>query len=169
MFTNRVRQAIAATLQGLPLMATVDDYDPPLIEFEMEEMTGGRFIPEEMAKGLKSLTAKITLQGIGLPIMTALGVTGGDNILLTVQEAGEDQDGNEWSTIHINGGKLKKLEEKTLKMKDKPVTVLEIALKTYTRLEMGVPVIDINARTQKVVINGVDILKGARRLAGMVA
>ena len=45
MFTNRVRQIITATLQGLPLNATIEDYDPPVIEFDMEEMRGGRFIP----------------------------------------------------------------------------------------------------------------------------
>ena len=168
MFTNRVRQAIAATLQGLPLMQTVEEFDPPLIEFEMEEFQGGRFVGEEMAKGLKALTAKITLQGVGLPIMTALGVSGGDNVLLTVQEAGEDGDGNEWASYHVCSGKLKRFEEKTLKMKDKKVTILEIALITYTRAEMGVPVIDINTRTQKIVINGVDMIKGARRLVGMV-
>ncbi|HGY3000263.1 TPA: phage major tail tube protein [Pseudomonas aeruginosa] len=168
MFTNRVRQSIAATLQGLPLMQTVEEFDPPLIEFEMEEFQGGRFIGEEMAKGLKALTAKLTLQGVGLPIMTALGVSGGDNVLLTVQEAGEDGDGDEWVSYHVCSGKLKRFEEKTLKMKDKKVTILEIALITYTRAEMGVPVIDINTRTQKIVINGVDMIKGARRLVGMV-
>ncbi|EOJ3048125.1 phage major tail tube protein [Pseudomonas aeruginosa] len=168
MLTNRVRQLITATLQGLPLNATIDDYDPPPIEFDMEEMRGGRFIAEEMATGLKVLTSKITLQGVGLPIMTALGLSPGDDILLSVQEAGVDQDDNEWFTYHVQGGKLKKLEEKTLKMGDKPVTILEIALRTYTRLEMGVPVIDIDTRTQKVIINGKDMLKGARRLALMV-
>lgn len=168
MFTNRVRQALAATLQGLPLMQTLEEFDPPLIEFEMEEFQGGRFIGEEMAKGLKALTAKLTIQGVGLPIMTALGVSVGDQILLTVQEAGEDGDGDEWASYHVCGGKLKKLEEKTLKMKGKKVTILEIALVTYTRAEMGIPVIDINTRTQKVVINGVDMIKGARRLVGMV-
>lgn len=49
MFTNRVRQAIAATLQGLPLMQTIEEFDPPPIEFEMEEFQGGRFVSEEMA------------------------------------------------------------------------------------------------------------------------
>ncbi|NPZ19503.1 phage tail protein [Pseudomonas aeruginosa] len=168
MFTNRVRQMIAATLQGLPLMQTVEEFDPPVIDFEMEEMGGGRFVTEEMIKGLKSLTAKITLQGVGLPIMTALGVSGGDNVMLTVQEAGEDGDGDTWVSYHVCSGKLKRFEEKTLKMKDKKVTVLEIALVTYSRLEMGVPVIDINTRTQKVVINGRDMIKGARRLVGVV-
>ncbi|HEJ6168217.1 phage major tail tube protein [Pseudomonas aeruginosa] len=167
MFTNRVRQSMQAFLQGLPLMQTLEEFDPPLIEFEMEEFQGGRFISEEQAKGLKALTAKLTIQGVGLPIMTALGVTVGDQILLTVQEAGEDGDGAEWFSYHVCGGKLKKLEEKTLKMKDKKVTILEIALITYTRAEMGVPVIDINTRTQKIVINGVDMIKGARRLVGM--
>ena len=167
MFTNRVRQIITATLQGLPLHATIEEYEPPAIEMDMEEMRGGRFIPEEMAVGMKVLTGKLTLQGVGLPIMLALGVEVGDDILLTVQEAGVDQDDNEWFTYHVQGGKLKSLKEKTLKMKDKPVTELEIALRTYTRIENAVPVIDIDTRTQKIVINGRDILKGARRLALM--
>ena len=168
MFTNRVRQIITATLQGLPLMATIDEFEPPKIEFEMEDMRGGRFVSEEMATGLKALSAKLTLQGIGLPIFTALGVGGGDSIMLTVEEAGEDQDGNEWFAYYICAGKLKMQEDKTLKMKDKPVTILEIALRSYKRLEYGVPVVEIDTRTQTVVINGVDMIKGARRLAGMV-
>ena len=49
MFTNRIRQAMAATLQGLPLSATVTSFAPPKIDFDMEQMTGGRFIAEEMA------------------------------------------------------------------------------------------------------------------------
>ncbi|UZD98485.1 phage major tail tube protein (plasmid) [Pseudomonas corrugata] len=167
MFTNRVRQMITATLQGMPLMATIEDFDPPPIEFDQESMRGGRFIEEEMAVGMKALSAKLTLQGVGLPIFLAMGVVSGGDILLSVQEAGEDQEGNEWFAYHVCIGKLKKQEEKTIKMGDKPVTTLEIALRSYQRLEMGVPVIDIDTRTQKCVINGIDYLKGARRLALM--
>ena len=163
MFTNRVRQAIAATLQGLPLSATVEDFTPPKIEFEMEEMRGGRFIGEEMAKAGKALTAKLTLQGLGPEVMLVLGVSVGDDILLNVREAGQDQDGNTWFTYHTVGGKLKSLEETTLKMNEKPKTNLELSCRTYNRLENGVPVIDIDVRTQKFVLNGVDILGDARR------
>ncbi|SFY22186.1 hypothetical protein SAMN03159390_04363 [Pseudomonas sp. NFACC49-2] len=163
MFTNRVRQAIAATLQGLPLSATVEEFTPPKIEFEMESMTGGRFIAEEMAKSGKALTAKLSLQGVGPQIMLALGVSVGDDILLNVREAGQDQDGNTWFTYHTVGGKLKSLEETVLKMNEKPRTNLELSCRTYNRLENGVPVIDIDVRTQKFVLNGVDILGDARR------
>lgn len=168
MFTNRVRQIITATLQGLPLMATIDEFEPPKIEFETEEMRGGRFVSEDMATGMKALSCKLTLNGIGLAIMGALGVTGGDEVMLTVQEAGVDQDDNTWFAYYICSGKLKVFEEKTLKMKDKPVTILEIMLRSYQRLENGIPMTDIDTRTQKVVVNGVDLLKGARRLALMV-
>ncbi|MNJ09744.1 Phage tail tube protein FII [compost metagenome] len=167
MFTNRVRQLITATLQGLPLMATIEEFEPPKIEMEVEEMRGGRFISEEMAVGMKSLSAKLTLNGIGLPIMTALGVSGGDEVMLTVQEAGVDQDDNEWFAYYICSGKLKIFEEKTLKMKDKPVTILEIMLRSYMRLENGALMTDIDTRTQKVVVNGRDLLKGARRLVAL--
>ncbi|CAH0161038.1 phage tail protein [Pseudomonas mediterranea] len=163
MFTNRVRQAIAATLQGLPLSATVEEFTPPKIEFDMEEMRGGRFITEEMAKGGKALNAKLSLQGVGPEIMLALGVSVGDDILLNVREAGQDQDGNTWFTYHTVGGKLKSLEEAALKMGEKPKTNLELSCRTYNRLENGVPVIDIDVRTQKFVLNGVDILGDARR------
>lgn len=167
MFTNRVRQLITATLQGLPLMATIEEFEPPKIEMEVEEMRGGRFISEEMAVGMKSLSAKLTLNGIGLPIMTALGVSGGDEVMLTVQEAGVDQDDNEWFAYYICSGKLKVFEEKALKMKDKPVTILEIMLRSYMRLENGALMTDIDTRTQKVVVNGRDLLKGARRLVAL--
>ncbi|WP_205932298.1 phage major tail tube protein, partial [Pseudomonas viridiflava] len=76
-------------------------------------------------------------------------------------------DDNEWLANHICIGKLKKIEEKTAKMKDKPVTVMEIALRIYKRLESGVIVVDIDTRTQRIIINGDDILKGSRRLALM--
>lgn len=163
MFTNRVRQAIAATLQGLPLSATVEEFTPPKIEFDMEEMRGGRFIVEEMAKGGKALGAKLTLQGLGADVLLALGVKLGDDILLNVREAGQDQDGNTWFTYHTVGGQLKSLEETAVKMGEKPKTNLELSCRTYNRLENGVPVIDIDVRTQKFVLNGVDILGDARR------
>ncbi|WP_454834063.1 phage major tail tube protein [Pseudomonas lini] len=163
MFTNRVRQAIAATLQGLPLSATVEEFTPPKIEFEMENMVGGRFIGEEMAKSGKALTSKLILQGAGPEIMLALGIKLGDDILLNVREAGQDQDGNTWFSYHTVGGKLKSLEEAVLKMNDKPKTTLELSCRTYNRLENGIPVIDIDVRTQKFVLNGVDILGDARR------
>ena len=163
MFTNRVRQAIAATLQGLPLSATVNEFTPPKIEFEVEPMTGGRFIVEEMVKSGKVLGAKLVLQGAGPEIMLALGVKMGEDILLNVREAGQDQDGNTWFTYHTVGGKLKSLEEAKLKMGDKVTTTLELSCRTYNRLENGIPVIDIDVRTQKFVLNGVDILGDARR------
>ena len=163
MFTNRVRQAIAATLQGLPLMQTIEEFEPPAIEMEMEKMQGGRFIAEEMAKGAKELTSKLTLQGAGAPVMLALGGSGDGYILLSVREAGKDQDGNTWFTYHTIGGTFKSLKEKTLKMGDKPVTEIEIAIRTYNRIENGIVVIDIDTRTQKFVINGVDLLGDARR------
>ena len=163
MFTNRVRQAIAATLQGLPLSATVDEFTPPKIEFDMEAQAGGRFIAEEMAKSGKVLGAKLVLQGVGPEIMLALGVKLGDDILLNVREAGQDQDGNTWFTYHTVGCKLKSLEEAKLKMGEKPTTTLELSCRTYNRLENGIPVIDIDVRTQKFVLNGVDILGDARR------
>ncbi|KAF1028200.1 MAG: hypothetical protein GAK37_02267 [Pseudomonas sp.] len=163
MFTNRVRQAIAATLQGLPLSATVQEFTPPKIEYDMEPMTGGRFIGEDMAKSGKVLGAKLVLQGAGPEIMLALGVTLGDDILLNVREAGQDQDGKTYFVYHTVGGKLKSLEETALKMGEKPTTTLELSCRTYNRLENGIPVIDIDVRTQKFVLNGVDILGDARR------
>jgi len=165
MYTNRIRQAIAGTLNGLPLSLTIEDFDPPSVELDMEEMRGGRFAPEEMAKGAKVLTAKLSVQGTGAPVMSALG--GVTDILLQVRESGKDQDDNVWYTYHTVGGKFKSLKEKTIKMGDKPVTELEIAIRTYTRNEDGFIAFDIDLRTQKFIINGEDIIGDARRAVGL--
>ena len=95
--------------------------------------------------------------------MLALGVRLGDDILLNVREAGQDQDGKTYFTYHTVGGKLKSLAEAKLKMGDKVTTTLELSCRTYNRLENGISVIDIDVRTQKFVLNGVDILGDARR------
>jgi len=129
----------------------------------METMTGGRFIGEEMAKSGKVLNAKLILQGAGPEIMLALGVKLGEDILLNVREAGQDQDGRTFFTYHTVGGKLKSLEEAKLKMGDKATTTLELSCRTYNRMDNGITVIDIDVRTQKFVLNGVDILGDARR------
>ncbi|MDQ3596343.1 MAG: phage major tail tube protein, partial [Pseudomonadota bacterium] len=55
------------------------------------------------------------------------------------------------------------LTESKLKMGDKVTTTLILTCRTYNRLENGIPVIDIDVRTQKFVLNGVDILGDARR------
>jgi len=160
---NRTRIAIAATLEGMPLMETIDDFDPPKLEFDMEAMRGGRFIEEEMAKGMKALTTKITLNGVGLPILSNMNLRIGEDVLLQVREGGKDQNGKDYWTYHTCGGQLKSLEEKTVKMGDKPVTVLEIANRTYTRVENNVEVVDIDARTQRLVFNGKDYMESVRR------
>ena len=80
-----------------------------------------------------------------------------------MREAGQDQDGKTYFTYHTMGGKLKSLAETALTMNAKPVTTLELSCRTYNRLENGVSVIDIDVRTQKFVLNGVDILGDARR------
>ncbi|MDM3884689.1 phage major tail tube protein [Pseudomonas sp. BCRC 81390] len=162
MFTNRTRQLIAATLQGLPLHLTIESFQAPDVELDMEEHKGGRFIAEEMAKGGKVLNAKLILQGIGAPVLMALGSV--RDINLNVRESGKDQDDNPWWTYHTVQGKFKSLKETTLEMGKKPVTELEISCRTYTRLENGILVADIDARTQKFMLNGEDILADARRL-----
>ena len=57
MFTNRVRQAIAATLQGLPLSATVDSFTPPKIEFEMDPTKANEAWREQVAANLAAREA----------------------------------------------------------------------------------------------------------------
>ncbi|HEC0486931.1 phage major tail tube protein [Pseudomonas aeruginosa] len=165
MLTNRTRLIFAATLNGVPLMATIEEYTPPPFEFDTEEHRGGRFVPEEMITGLKALSSSLKLQGVGLPILAALGLAPGDDVLLTVQESGVDQDGEDWSVIHTQSGKLKKFADDAVKMGEKPMTEIDLGLRTYTRLDNGVPMIDVDTRTQKVIFGGKDMLKGARRLA----
>lgn len=167
MATERTRMMIAATLNGLPLMAQIEDFEPPNIAKVMEEARGGRFAPEQIMVGLEKLDAKLKVLGAGFPILIVAGVSIGDQVMLDVREAGKDLDGNSYSTWHSLGGEVVALTEDPVKMGQKPTTSLAFAPYRYTRLENAVPVIDINLRTQKINLGAGDIMEDIRRLVLM--
>lgn len=162
--SEQARMIITGTLQGVPVLEQLEEFSPPDIEREMQDVRGGRYIADAIATGVKRLSASVTLNGASWALIGSLGIGVGDEVMLDVRESGRMTNGGTYSKYHSLGAKVEKITEKTVKMGDLPATELTLAPYRYTRTENGVPVININTRTQVLMIGGVDLMAEIRRL-----
>lgn len=161
---NRQRMSLGGTLSGYPLMHTLEEFEPVVLEKEMEMAQGGRFVPEQMMVGLKEMTARVTLSGGGIEIVAALGITEGDTVELDVIEALKDLEGNRYQVWHRVSGEITKVERNTVKMKDKPQLTYTIAPVATSCRENGVILHDIDLRRQVINLGQGDIMEPYRRM-----
>lgn len=161
--TEKARYIIAGTANGLPIMEQIEKFTPPKIEKDMQTVRGGRFAADKMMIGLKELGATLQLNGPDQMIKRSLGVAAGDGFLLDVRESGRDKDGGTWSTWHLLAGEIESIEEADVKMGDMPSTTILMSVYRYQSFENGIPVININTRTQVMDLGAGDLLEAARR------
>ena len=161
--TEKARYIIAGTANGLPIMDQIEQFTPPKIEKDMQTVRGGRFAADKIMTGLKELGATLQLNGPEMLIKKSLGVAAGDGFLLDVRESGRDKDGGTWSTWYLLAGEIESIEEDNVKMGELPRTTIVMSVYRYQTFENGVPVININTRTQVMDLGGGDLLADARR------
>ena len=85
------------------------------------------------------------------------------HLLLDVRESGRDKDGGTWSTWYLLAGEIESIEEDNVKMGELPRTTIVMSVYRYQTFENGVPVININTRTQVMDLGAGDLLADARR------
>ena len=168
MFTNRVRQAIAATLQGLPLSATVEEFTPPKLTLKTEEFrAAGMDAPIELTMGLEKLEASFSLIAVDRAVLAAFDVAEGKVVPFVAREALESFDGTVTPVIHTLRGKVKEIDHGTLKPGDKVGIKISMAV-TYYKLQHGRDVItEIDVENMVRVIDGKDTAAPVRAALGM--
>lgn len=163
MATERARKLLGGSLNGWPLMHQLEEFKPVEITKVMEMAQGGRYAPEQMAVGLEKLECTITLNGAGIELLIAQGISEGDTVELDVRESHQDREGNTYSVWHAVSGEVIKTETSPVKMKERPQKTLTIAALRSRHMENGVIIHDINLRTQVINLGQGDIMEQHRR------
>lgn len=161
--TEKARYIISGTINGLPIMEQIEKFTPPKVEKDMQTVRGGRFVADRMMVGLKEMGASLQLNGPDAMIKKALGLTVGDDFLLDIREAGRSKGGGTWSTWYTLGGEVESIEEADVKQGDMPSTTISMSVFRYQTFENGIPVLNINTRTQVLDLGAGDLLAEARR------
>jgi phage tail tube protein FII len=147
-------------------MSGLDEYNPPDIEKEMEDAKGGRFVGGEVFVGLKKGTASLKLMDVNSGILQAMGVSRSQSCEITVLASALDEDGVELPLRWEHSGEVISIKSDGVKP-GKSSHTLEFSVKSYKHVDGVFVAYDINERTQKCIVGGVDLLEVARLNVGL--
>ena len=157
---SRKKILVRAIVNGFPVQAALESFSPPSVEKTTEDEKGGRFVGLKSVVGVELGEWSLTLTGAHAELISAMG--DGDQAEVTVLESVKSDDGAELPRSHAMSGEVTKAEEGDVKVGKESLTLTGTPF-AYTLKENSVVVHDINAKTQKCVVGGKDLLETARR------
>ena len=164
---QRSRKLLAATVNGHPLLAEIDEFTPPEVKKVMEETRGGKFIADEIMVGLEKLTYEIKLLGATAELLSAYGLQQGEICQVDVKESQQDKDSNKFAIHYSLSGEIVSVKDENVKMGSKPGSTISASLTAYTKKEDGTIIYDINTKTQVINLGQGDIMAEHRRNVGL--
>ncbi|EGZ6890202.1 phage tail protein [Vibrio parahaemolyticus] len=164
---QRSRKLLAATVNGHPLLAEIDEFTPPEVKKVMEEARGGKFIADEIMVGLEKLTYELKVLGPTADLLSAYGLKQGEICQVDVKASEQDKEGNKYALHYSLSGEVVGVKEEGVKMGSKPGVTISGSLTAYKKTENGKTVYDINTATQVINLGQGDIMAEHRRNVGL--
>lgn len=151
---------VRALVNGFPVMGALEGFSAPSVEKSTEGNKGGRFVGYETVVGAEVSDWTLTLSGASPELIESMG--DGEGAEVTVMESIKGDDGSKVPRQHQMSGEVTKAELGEIKPGKEGLT-LSGSPYAYTLTENGKVIHDINAKTQKCVVGGKDLLEDARR------
>ena len=164
---QRARKLLAANVNGLPLMAEVEELTPPEIKKMMEESRGGKLMADEIMVGLEKMTFELKISGPNATLLSNYGLRQGDVCQIDVRASEQDKDGEKYAILYSLSCEITAIKEETVKMGSKPMHTLSGTCRAYLKTENGQVIYDINTTTQVIDLGAGDIMQEHRRNVGL--
>lgn len=150
-----------ALINGMPLVAEMEDYTPPEITKKMEETKGGRFASSEIMVGLEVMKCKIVTTGATDDMLLTLGIDADSYSEITVLGSSLDEQKNKiplrWEhTCEVTSIKTEAIKGGVYKH------TLDITCRAFKHMDNGKIIHDIDVATQKAVLFGKDFMEAHR-------
>jgi phage tail tube protein FII len=150
---------VRALVNGLPVMAGLESFSPPVVEKTTEDDKGGRFVGIKTVVGATLGDFTLTLTSSDAQFIRAMGE--GEAAEVTVLGSIKADDGTSVQIKHEMSGEILKADHGDIKVGKDSLTITGSPF-AYTYTEGGSIVHDINGKTQKCVMGGKDLLAEAR-------
>jgi hypothetical protein len=164
---QRARMLLGATVNGSPILAELEEFTAPEIKKVMEEVLGGRFIPDEIWVGLEKMGYELKISGPTADLLSAYGLKPGEVCQVDVKSSEVDGDGKTFKVHYSMSGEITGVKEETIKSKSKPGATITASVKVYKKTEDGKTVYDINTKTQVIDLGKGDVMAVHRRNVGI--
>lgn len=157
MADTRVYRLVRCIINGLPFMGELESYTPPEVKKTMEDAKGGRFVAGEVAVGVEKLTGSIKLTGATAEVLRAQGVAVDEMVEIAVLGSSEDEDKIKLPLRWEHTAEITSIKSGEVKPGKFDHTI-EFSCRAYKHTDSGRTIYDIDVKTQKCVIGGVDQL-----------
>lgn len=164
MADSRHIELMRAEINGFEVMASLEGFTAPDPEKITAEVKGGLFVGYKKTVGATLPDWSLSLSGASAELVKAMGV--GEDCEVTVYASIKGDDGTSVPAKYEMSGEVIKADKGEAKVGEEKLTLTGSPY-AYTFTENNRVVHDVNAKTQKCVIGGKDILEKARRNVGM--
>ncbi|WP_296652902.1 phage major tail tube protein [Paraburkholderia sp.] len=163
-----IRKYFNVFYNGYGMAGKCEEFNPPKLVAKMEDyIGGGMFAPAEITMGLEKLETDFTLKSFDKNVLSTFGVVEGTPLTASLREVLEDDDGTQTGVVHTLRGKVKEIDQGTVKTGEAAKLKTTMAL-TYYRLDHGgTTVWEIDVANMIFKQNGTDVLANVRNLLGI--
>lgn len=145
-------------------MASLESFTPPDPEKITADVKGGMFVGYKKVVGASMPDWSLSLSGASADLIKSMGA--GTECEVTVYASVKGDDGSSVPVKYEMSGEVTKADKGEVKVSEDKLTLTGSPY-AYTFTENNRVVHDVNAKTQKCVIGGKDLLEKARRNVGM--
>jgi phage tail tube protein FII len=164
MADSRHVELLRAEINGFEVMASLEGFTPPDPEKITADVKGGMFVAYKKVVGATLPDWSLTLSGASADLIKSMGV--GSECEVTVYASVKGDDSSSVPVKYEMSGEVIKADKGEVKVSEDKLTLTGSPY-AYTFTENNRVVHDVNAKTQKCVIGGKDLLEKARRNVGM--
>ena len=154
---DRVRLRLSAVVQDVPLVNEIVEFSAPEVTFKTAANEGS-FVQSEDVVGMDLLKWPMKVRGKHADLVMSLGRYALSEAQVNVTEKGKDSNNGGYKAQYSLYSTISSIKQETVKMGEKPVCTIEGTCKSYKLIDNGKTVYDIDTRTGKTTIGGVDLM-----------
>lgn len=168
MAIQNIRKYFNVFYNGYGMAGKCEEFNPPKLTAKLEDyLGGGMFAPAEITMGLEKLESDFTLKAYDKNVLSTFGVVEGSPLTASLREVLEDDDGTQTGVIHTLRGKVKEIDQGTVKTGEAAKLKTTMALAYYRLEHGGTTVWEIDVANMIFRQNGTDLLANVRSLLGI--
>ena len=157
---DRIRMRISAQVESVPLANEIIEITPPEIKTKTAA-NEGQFVASEDVVGIEKLSWSIKVRGEHGQLTAAIGRYLMGNAQINVVEKGKSVENVPYVEEYSMYGPITAVKKDSIKAGEKPTVTIEGTCKAYKQTDTGTVVHDIDTRTGKTIIGGVDLMGDA--------
>lgn len=158
--SDRIRLRLSAQVEDVPLVNEIDEFTPPKIKPKLATVDGA-FVESEETVGLEKIDYTLKLRGELDQISNAIGQYILSNAQINVTEQGKTTEDGRYKLEYSLYGPITNIEQETVKMGEKPIVTITGTCKAYKQTDTGTVIHDINVKTGKLIVGGVDLMNAS--------